>query len=208
MLKLKGRSKWRVIVAKNHLHQVHTQWQKHLSHFPKYVTCFEKLTPGAHTVAQTRQVTSQNMSHVLKNWSSGWDARLFLTKKVPQNLLIMVLAHWRERTIRQCLQISSSREGKCRLMSSPCLVLRLCLFMPCLPLSTNCGYSLSTYCCCFLSTYCCLWISQPSWISNSKNPQFLLLLLLVTKSVKWRCLGNQAWYHRSAGVKTTRKNSE
>ena len=43
--------------------------------------------------------------------------------------------------------------------------------------------------------------------SNSKNPQFLLLLL-VTKSVKWRYLGNQAWYHRSAGVKTTRKNSE
>ena len=27
----------------------------------------------------------------------------------------------------------------------------------------------------------------------------------VTKSVKWRYLGNQAWYHRSAGVKTTRK---
>ena len=25
----------------------------------------------------------------------------------------------------------------------------------------------------------------------------------VTKSVKWRYLGNQAWYHRSAGVKTT-----
>ena len=30
----------------------------------------------------------------------------------------------------------------------------------------------------------------------------------VTKSVKWRYLGNQAWYHRSAGVKTTGKNSE
>ena len=30
----------------------------------------------------------------------------------------------------------------------------------------------------------------------------------VTKSVKWRYLGNQAWYHRSAVVKTTRKNSE
>ena len=27
----------------------------------------------------------------------------------------------------------------------------------------------------------------------------------VTKSVKWRYLGNQAWYHRSAGVKTTGK---
>ena len=27
----------------------------------------------------------------------------------------------------------------------------------------------------------------------------------VTKSVKWQYLGNQAWYHRSAGVKTTRK---
>ena len=27
----------------------------------------------------------------------------------------------------------------------------------------------------------------------------------VTKSVKWRYLGNQAWYHRSADVKTTRK---
>ena len=30
----------------------------------------------------------------------------------------------------------------------------------------------------------------------------------VTKSIKWRYLGNQAWYHRSAGVKTTGKNSE
>ena len=30
----------------------------------------------------------------------------------------------------------------------------------------------------------------------------------VTKSVKWRYLGNQAWYHRSASVKTTWKNSE
>ena len=30
----------------------------------------------------------------------------------------------------------------------------------------------------------------------------------VTKSVKWRYLGNEAWYHRSAGVKTTRKHSE
>ena len=30
----------------------------------------------------------------------------------------------------------------------------------------------------------------------------------VTKSVKWRYLGNQAWYHRSAGVKTTGKKSE
>ena len=27
----------------------------------------------------------------------------------------------------------------------------------------------------------------------------------VTKSVKWQYLGNQAWYHRSAGVKTTEK---
>ena len=30
----------------------------------------------------------------------------------------------------------------------------------------------------------------------------------VTKSVKWQYLGNQAWYHRSAGVKTTGKNSK
>ena len=29
----------------------------------------------------------------------------------------------------------------------------------------------------------------------------------VTKSVKWRYLGNQARYHRSAGVKTTGKKS-
>ena len=29
-----------------------------------------------------------------------------------------------------------------------------------------------------------------------------------TKSVTWRYLGNQAWYHRSAGVKTTGNNSE
>ena len=27
----------------------------------------------------------------------------------------------------------------------------------------------------------------------------------VTKTVTWRYLGNQAWYHRSAGVKTTGK---
>ena len=32
--------------------------------------------------------------------------------------------------------------------------------------------------------------------------------LSVTKSITWRYLGNQAWYHRSAGVKTTRKGSE
>ena len=30
----------------------------------------------------------------------------------------------------------------------------------------------------------------------------------VTKSAKWRYPGNQAWYHRSAGVETTGKNSE
>ena len=37
-------------------------------------------------------------------------------------------------------------------------------------------------------------------------PKFLLLL--VTKSVTWRYLGNQAWYHRSAGDKTTKIYSE
>ena len=34
------------------------------------------------------------------------------------------------------------------------------------------------------------------------------LLVLVTKTVTWRYLGNQEWYHRSAGVKTTGKISE
>ena len=40
------------------------------------------------------------------------------------------------------------------------------------------------------------------FVSNSLNTQFLLVRPSVTKSVTWRYLGNQEWYHRSAGVKT------
>ena len=39
--------------------------------------------------------------------------------------------------------------------------------------------------------------------SSAWEGEELLLLLLVTKSVTWRYLDKQAWYHRSAGVKTT-----
>ena len=38
-----------------------------------------------------------------------------------------------------------------------------------------------------------------------QNKNHLLTYCSVTKSALWRYLGNQAWYHRSAGVKTTGK---
>ena len=56
---------------------------------------------------------------------------------------------------------------------------------------------------------CCISVSIGKVLFSIKwefvKDEILLLLLLVTKSVKWRYLGNQAWYHRSGGVKTTGK---
>ena len=54
--------------------------------------------------------------------------------------------------------------------------------------------------------YLATWIRPPS--SNSQNPLFLLLLLLRHKKCQVAISRNQAWYHRSAGVKTTGKNSK
>ena len=41
------------------------------------------------------------------------------------------------------------------------------------------------------------------WNPTPRIPYSYCCSCCVTKSVKWRYLGNQAWYHRSAGVKTT-----
>ena len=55
----------------------------------------------------------------------------------------------------------------------------------------------------YLLIYFDICSNQPTRIPKSCSYYYS-----VTKSVTWRYLGNQAWYHRSAGVKTTGKNSE
>merc|ERR1712016_380155 len=49
--------------------------------------------------------------------------------------------------------------------------------------------------------------TDSSWQHLNPTPRipYSCYYCYVTKSVKWRYLGNQAWYHRSAGVKTTGK---
>ena len=56
------------------------------------------------------------------------------------------------------------------------------------------------------------WIAPPQNppkkpASTRVNPTPRIPNSYVTKSVKWRYLGNQAWYHRYARVKTTGKKS-
>ena len=52
------------------------------------------------------------------------------------------------------------------------------------------------------------WIKNIIGQGQNPTPRNPNSCYYVTKSVKWRYLGNQAWYHRSACVKTTGKNSE
>ena len=44
------------------------------------------------------------------------------------------------------------------------------------------------------------------WNPTPRIPNSCSCSCCVTKSVKWRYLGNQAWYHSSAGVKKDREN--
>ena len=56
-----------------------------------------------------------------------------------------------------------------------------------------------------ISTLVYVWLLAFHQYPTPKFPNSCYYSCYVTKSVKWRYLGNQAWYHRSAGVKTTGK---